>query len=121
MTDSIARFYEFNGKIAITVGDGSTTYLTTDQAEVLATELLKTTKQVKNGNHSETVEVPADPEQIKKILEEAPAIYKIVRCYRDDRNGRRTIKTGLTIHEAQEHCRDPKTTTADHFDSYELK
>jgi len=118
--ESIARFYEFNGKIAITVGDGSTTYLTTTQAEMLATELLNTTKQVKNGYHSTTVEVPADVEQIKKIRDDAPAIYKIVRCYRSDKPSR-TIKSGVTIHEAQEHCRDPKTSTAEYFDAYEQK
>lgn len=118
---SIARFYEFNGKIAITVGDGSTTYLTTDQAEMLATKLLESTNQVKNGNHSETVEVPADDEQIKRIRDEAPAIYKIVRCYRSGNKSSRTIKSGLTVYEAQEHCSDPKTSTKTYFDTYEMK
>jgi len=37
--ENIARFYNFHGKIAITVGDGSTTYLTTDQAEMLAVDV----------------------------------------------------------------------------------
>ena len=45
-------------------------------------------------------------------------MYKIVRHYmRDPRNGghletkRRTIKTGLSLEEAQAHCSDPKTST----------
>jgi len=35
--------------------------------------------------------------------------YKIVRGYY--RGGKRTIKTGLTLTEAQEHCQDPETSS----------
>lgn len=35
--------------------------------------------------------------------------YKIVRMYQ--RGGRRTIYTGLTLDQAQEHCRDPETSS----------
>lgn len=35
--------------------------------------------------------------------------YKIVRMYQ--RGGRRTIETGLTLEQAQEHCRDPETSS----------
>ena len=35
--------------------------------------------------------------------------YKIVRSY--FRGGKRTIATGLTLQEAQEHCRDPETSS----------
>jgi hypothetical protein len=36
-------------------------------------------------------------------------MYKIVRFYQ---NGtRRTIKTGLTLSEAQAHCKDPETSS----------
>lgn len=35
--------------------------------------------------------------------------YKIVRMYQ--RGGKRTIETGLTLEEAQEHCRDPETSS----------
>lgn len=35
--------------------------------------------------------------------------YKIVRGY--FRGGRRTIKTGLTLEEAQAHCRNPETSS----------
>ena len=120
MNDSIARFYEFNGKIAVTVGDGSTTYLTTQQAEMFSTKLLEMANQTKNGYHTETVEIPADDSQIQKMRDDAPAIYKIVRCYRDGRN-QRTIKSNVTVYEAQEHCGDPKTSTAKHFDIYTEK
>ena len=118
--ENIARFYDFNGKIAITVGDGSTTYLTTDQAEMLAVKLAETTKQAKNGNHSTTVEIPADDDQVKRMRDEAPAIYKIIRCYRSGNKSNRTMKKGLTIYEAQEHCSDPKTSTDAYFDAYEM-
>ncbi len=52
--------------------------------------------------------------------------YKIVRFYQDNRE-RRTIGGGLTLSEAQEHCKDPEssstTTTTDKesgvwFDGY---
>ena len=33
--------------------------------------------------------------------------YKIIRHYQDYR--KRTIKRGLTLEEAQAHCKDPKT------------
>lgn len=44
--------------------------------------------------------------------------YKIVRFYRDDRP-KKTIKTGLTLEEAQAHCNDESTHGADWFDGYE--
>jgi hypothetical protein len=41
--------------------------------------------------------------------------YKIVRIFRDERNGERrrprTIKRGLTLAEAQAYCRDPQTNS----------
>ncbi len=46
-------------------------------------------------------------------------MYKIVRSYfrggsqsRDPRPTRRTIKTGLTLEQAQEHCRNPETSSS---------
>lgn len=44
--------------------------------------------------------------------------YKIVRCYLRDRP-RRTIKTGLTLDEAQAHCKNPETSsrTAQRYDN----
>jgi hypothetical protein len=35
-------------------------------------------------------------------------MYKIVRMY--FKGGRRTIKSGLTLEEAQAHCKDPETS-----------
>lgn len=40
------------------------------------------------------------------------SMYKIVRMYRDADIRRRTIKRGLTLEEAQEHCRDPETSSS---------
>lgn len=38
--------------------------------------------------------------------------YKIVRSYFDSNApGRRTIKRGLTLEEAQAHCQDPETSS----------
>jgi hypothetical protein len=36
-------------------------------------------------------------------------MYKIVRMY--SRGGKRTIRRGLTLAEAQEHCSDPETSS----------
>jgi hypothetical protein len=44
--------------------------------------------------------------------------YKIVRFYRHDKPAC-TIKTGLTLEQAQAHCRDETTSTPDFFDGYE--
>ena len=44
--------------------------------------------------------------------------YKIVRFYADSRKSRRTIKKGLTLKQAQTHCRSPKTRGKDWFDGY---
>lgn len=53
--------------------------------------------------------------------------YRIVRLYQDNRE-RKIIKSGLTLKEAQEHCRNPETSsrtakhsreTGDWFDGYE--
>lgn len=43
--------------------------------------------------------------------------YKIVRFYKDGRP-RKTIETGLTLEEAQEHCQDPETRGDGWFDGY---
>ncbi len=37
--------------------------------------------------------------------------YKIVRMFQDRYHPRRTIKTGLTLEEAQKHCQDPETSS----------
>lgn len=36
--------------------------------------------------------------------------YKIVRIFQ--KGGKRTIKKGLTLEEAQSHCRDPETSSS---------
>jgi len=38
-------------------------------------------------------------------------MYKIIRYYHNTPRVHRTIKTGLTLHEAQTHCRDPETSS----------
>lgn len=37
--------------------------------------------------------------------------YKIVRCYLRGCNRPRTIKRGLTLEQAQQHCRNPETSS----------
>ena len=37
--------------------------------------------------------------------------YRIVRFYQTAKTSRRIIKTGLTLDEAQAHCRDPQTSS----------
>ncbi len=38
--------------------------------------------------------------------------YKIVRMYFNNDIPQRTIKTGLTLDDAQAHCRDPETSSS---------
>lgn len=38
-------------------------------------------------------------------------MYKIVRMYQRD-SSQRTIKSGLTLEEAQAHCSDPETSSS---------
>ncbi len=38
--------------------------------------------------------------------------YKIIRFYKDGDKPNRTIKHGLTLEEAQEHCSDPETSSS---------
>lgn len=37
--------------------------------------------------------------------------YKIVRCYRNAGIRSRTMRTGLTLEQAQAHCSDPETSS----------
>lgn len=37
--------------------------------------------------------------------------YKIVRNYFRDHHPKRTVRRGLTLDEAQAHCRDPETSS----------
>ena len=43
--------------------------------------------------------------------------YKIIRVYRDHYN-KETIKTGLTLDEAKEHCSDPTTSGEGWMDTF---
>jgi len=46
--------------------------------------------------------------------------YQIIRMYRNPYTNNRVIKSGLTLEEAQTHCRDPKTRCEGKwFDGYE--
>lgn len=45
--------------------------------------------------------------------------YKIVRFYRDSDKESKTIKTGLTLAEAQEHCTREDTHGDGWFDGYD--
>ena len=45
-------------------------------------------------------------------------IYRIIRFRKNARS--RTIRTGLTLLEAQRHCSDPKTHGSGWFDGYDL-
>ena len=38
--------------------------------------------------------------------------YKIVRFYQRDSESRRTVRTGLTLEEAQRWCQDPETSSS---------
>ena len=38
-------------------------------------------------------------------------MYKIVRMFYDRDKRKRTIKTGLTLEQAQAHCNDPETSS----------
>jgi len=44
--------------------------------------------------------------------------YKIIRMYKIGDRRPRTIKKGLTLEEAQEHCRNPKTRGKTWFDGF---
>jgi len=39
-------------------------------------------------------------------------MYTIVRMYFDETKPSRTVKTGLTLEQAQAHCRDPETSSS---------
>jgi hypothetical protein len=47
--------------------------------------------------------------------------YKIIRFFKDDSKMGicETIKEGLTLQEAQEHCQDDETSGENFFDGYE--
>lgn len=47
--------------------------------------------------------------------------YKIVRFYKDWHRQSETVLTGLTLEEAQAHCRRPDTRGSDWFDGYEVE
>lgn len=45
--------------------------------------------------------------------------YKIIRFYKNPSKNKRTIKKGLTLLEAQIHCKDPKTRKENvYFDGF---
>ena len=59
-------------------------------------------------------------DEMKGEIPAAWPVFKITRSYSDGRRNR-TIKTGLTLAEAQVHCKDPKTRKAgEWFDGYEF-
>lgn len=44
--------------------------------------------------------------------DEKDETYQIIRHYLDDHVARQIIKTGLTLTEAQEHCKNPETSSS---------
>jgi hypothetical protein len=44
--------------------------------------------------------------------------YKIVKYYKDPTKKARVVRTGLTLEEAQEHCRKDSTHGIDWYDGY---
>lgn len=57
------------------------------------------------------------PQELMRWKSKSKGKYKIVRFYRDNRKSR-TMRTGLTLEQAQKHCQDPKTSTRTYFDGY---
>ena len=51
-------------------------------------------------------------------MNKADTTYKIVRLYREVDRESQVIHTGLTLEEAQAHCRDERTSTPEYFDGY---
>ena len=51
-----------------------------------------------------------------KLPNGQPKRYKIIRYTWQQNN--RTIKTGLSLEQAQAHCNDPETSGKDWFDGY---
>jgi hypothetical protein len=49
--------------------------------------------------------------QAMQARRETERCYRVVRCYMNRPGRRRTLAHGLTLAEAQEHCRDPETTS----------
>jgi hypothetical protein len=45
--------------------------------------------------------------------------YQIIRFYQDSKIQKKVVKTGLTLAEAQAHCKDEATHGEDWFDGYE--
>tara|TARA_R100000458_G_C8172465_1_gene172420 strand:+ start:184 stop:489 length:306 start_codon:yes stop_codon:yes gene_type:complete len=44
--------------------------------------------------------------------------YKIIRFFKDKPS--KVIRTGLTLEQARNHCKDPKTSGDDWFDGYDI-
>ena len=53
-----------------------------------------------------------------RILEQSPC-YRIRRFYRETGRRPHTIRIGVTLAEAQEHCRRPETRGEGWFDGYD--
>ena len=54
-------------------------------------------------------------------MNKADTTYKIVRLYREVDRESQVIQTGLTLEEAQAHCRDERTSTPEYFDGYTVR
>ena len=39
-------------------------------------------------------------------------MYKIIRFFEDDQKSSQTVKIGLTLAQAQKHCKDPETSSS---------
>jgi hypothetical protein len=51
-------------------------------------------------------------------MNKADTTYKIVRLFKEVDRKSRVIHKGLTLEEAQAHCRDERTSTPEYFDGY---
>ena len=55
---------------------------------------------------------------MKKIEITDQKSYKIIRFFKDSNKPNKVILTGLTLEQAQNHCRDPDTSGDGWFDGY---
>ena len=103
-----AAVHRFGDELAIYSGNGETVYLDVKQARRLYTAIGKVCRSIENESFQNSPGLSVDG-IAGRSLSDPERVYKIVRLF--ENSGRQTVKTGLTLSEAQSHCQDPETSS----------
>ncbi len=103
-----ASIHRFHDELAISAGSGETVYLNAKAARELHKAIGKVCRSIEGEPFGESAGLTVQGIAARTIDEPARC-YRVIRQYESGQSY--TIKSGLTLSQAREHCRGPETSS----------